>query len=96
MTLVSQYKRLVDFELGAKFDSYMHADIRTDSSKYHTGFSSSGSDVIISMHCCGNSASQVGEFIQTSIHSDVRLSVYWFVYSICLFSADCVKIVSWS
>ena len=52
------------------------------------------------MHCSGESASQVDEFINfqfLSIHSDgwfiVRFSRCWLVYNLCLFCADCEIIV---
>ena len=49
---------LVDFQLGVKLDSISLSDICTES-----GFCDSGSDLIISVHCSGESVSQVGEFI---------------------------------
>ena len=60
----------------------------------------SGSDLIINIHCSGDSASQVGEFINNfqflSIHSDgrfmVRFSRCWLVYNLS-FCADCEIIV---
>ena len=87
-----QYKSLEDFQLGVKLD-YISLP---ESSECHTGVCNSGSDVIISVYCSGESAFQVGEFIVNfqflSIHSDgwftVRLSRCWFVYNLCLF-ADC-------
>ena len=72
-----QYHSLVNFQLGVKLDSISLPDICTKSSKCHTGFCNSGSDIIISVHCSGKSASQVGEFINNfqflSIHSDGSL-----------------------
>ena len=83
-----QYHSLVDFQLGVKLDSISLPDICTESSKCHTGFCNSGSDLIINVHCSGKSASQVGEFINNfqflSIHSDgwfiVRFSRCWLVF----------------
>ena len=72
-----QYHSLVNFQLGVKLDSISLLDICTKSSKCHTGFCNSGSDIIINVHCSGKSASQVGEFINNfqflSIHSDGSL-----------------------
>ena len=59
----------------------------------HTGFCDSGSDLIINVHCSGESASQVGEFINNfqflAFHSDswfiARFSRGWLVYNLCLF-----------
>ena len=58
-----QYHSLVDFQLGVKLDSITLPDICTKSSECYTGFCSSGSNLIINVHCSGESASQVGEFI---------------------------------
>ena len=58
-----QYHSPVDVQLGVKLDSISLPDICTESSKCHTGFCKSGSDLIINVHCFGMSASQVGEFI---------------------------------
>ena len=88
-----QYHIFVDFQLGVKLDSISLPDIFTESSKSHTGFCDSGSDLIISVHCSGKSVSQVGEFINNfqflSIYSDgsfiVRFSRCWLVYNLCLF-----------
>ena len=88
-----QYHNFVDFKLGVKLDSMTLPDICPVSSEFHTGFCNSGSDLIINVHCSRESASQVGEFINTfqflSIHSDgwfiVRFSRYWLVYNLCLF-----------
>ena len=89
-----QYHSLVGFQLGVKLDSISLPDICTESSESHTGFCNSGSELIINVHCSGESASQVGEFINNfqflSIHSDgrfiVRFSRCWLVYNLCLFS----------
>ena len=58
-----QYHSLVDFQLGVKLDSISLTVICTESSECHTGFCNSGSDLIINVHCAGESASQLGEFI---------------------------------
>ena len=55
----------VDFQLGVKLDLISLPDICTESSKCHTGFCNSGSDLIINVHCSGKSASQVGELSTT-------------------------------
>ena len=85
-----QYHSLVDFQLGVKLDSISLPDICTESSEYHTGFCNSGSDLIISVHYSGDTASQVGEFINNfqflSIYSVgwfiVRFSRCWLVYNL--------------
>ena len=58
-----QYHSLIDFQLGVKLDSITLPDICTKSSECHTGFCNSGSDLIINVHCSGESASRVDEFI---------------------------------
>ena len=70
------------FQLGIKLDSISLPEICTESSKSHTGFCNSGSDLIINVHHSGKSASQtqVGECINNfqfllSIHSDSRFIV---------------------
>ena len=69
-----QYHSLVDFQLGVKLDSISLPDICTESSECHTSLYNSGSDLIINMHCSGESASQVGELVNNfqflPIHSD--------------------------
>ena len=60
------YKR---FQIGSTTAFYAFSmvssfiDIYTESTKSHTGFCNSDSDRIINVHCPGESASQVGEFI---------------------------------
>ena len=89
-----QYHSLVDFPLGVKLDSISLPDIYTESSESHTVFCNSCSELIINVHCSGESASQVGEFINNfqflSIYSDgcyiVRFSSCLLVYNFCLFS----------
>ena len=84
-----QCDSLVDVQLGIKLDSLSLPDICTESSECHTGFCNSGSDLIINVHCSGESASQVGELINnfqfSSIHSGgwftVRFSMCWLVYN---------------
>ena len=70
-----QYQSLADFQLGVKLDYISLPDICTESSKSHTVFCNSGSDLIINVHSSGKGASQVGEFINNfqflSIQSDV-------------------------
>ena len=88
-----QYHNLLDFQLGVKLDSILLPDICTESSEYHTGFCNSGKDLIINVHCSGESASQVGEFIndfQFFVHCSDSWFVVWFfgcwlVYNLCLF-----------
>ena len=58
-----QYHGIVDFQLGVKLDSILLTDICTETFKCHICVSNSGSDLIINVHCSGESASQVGEFI---------------------------------
>ena len=71
-----QYHSLVDFRLSVKLDSISLPEICTKPSECHTDFRNSGSDLIIYVHCSGDSASQVGEFINKinvsflNIHSD--------------------------
>ena len=52
-------------------DSILLLDICLVSSKCHTGFRNFGCDLIIIVHCSGENASQVYEFINTSgfVHS---------------------------
>ena len=54
-----QYHSHVDFLLGVRLDSISLTDIFAESSECHTGFCNSGSDLIINVHCSGDSASQV-------------------------------------
>ena len=73
-----QYHSLVDF-LGVRLDSISLPDICTESFECHTGFCNSDSDLIINVHCAGECASQVDQFINNfqflSIHSDSWLIV---------------------
>ena len=79
-----KYHSIVDFQFGVKLDSISLPDICTESSECHTGFCNSGSDLIINVHCSGESASQVVEFINNFqilfIHRDG-----WLEYNLCLF-----------
>ena len=52
-----QYHRLVDFQFGVKLDSISLQDIKTESSKCHTGFCNFDSVLIINVHCSGKIAS---------------------------------------
>ena len=91
--MVWQYHSLVDFLLSVTSDSIALPDIYVTITKCFTGLRSSGSNLIINVHCSGESAYQIGEFINNlqffSIHSDgwfaVRLSRYWMVHYLCLF-----------
>ena len=88
-----QYKGLVDFQLSIKSDSISFPDICAKSAECYAGLCSSGCNLIINVHCSGESASKIGEFINNlkflSIHSDgwfaVRLSRCWLVYNLSLF-----------
>ena len=60
-----QYHSLVDFQIGVKLDSISLTDICTESSERHSAFCNSGSDLIINVHCSKESASQVGEYINS-------------------------------
>ena len=88
-----QYNSLVDFQLSIKSDSISFPDICAKSAKCYAGLHSSGCNLIINVHCFGESASKIGEFINNlkflSIHSDgwfaVRLSRYWLVYYLNFF-----------
>ena len=92
-----QYHSLVDFQLSDKSDSIPFPDICAKSAERYTGFRSSGCNIIINVHCYGESASKIGEFINNlqflSIQSDVwfaiRLSMCWLVYYLSLFCANC-------
>ena len=76
-----QYHSLVDFQFGVKLDSISLPNICTTSSECHTRFCKSGSALIINIHCSGQSASQLGEFINNFqfllIHND-SCSLYGF------------------
>ena len=74
----------------------------TESSERHTGFRNSCSDLIINhdVHCSGESASQIYEFIKNlvmSIHSDSGFNVRVFHVLVGVqrlpFCADCEIIV---
>ena len=94
---------LVDFQLSIKSDSISFPDIYAKSAECYAGLRSSGCSRIINVHCSGESASKIGEFINNlkflSIHSDVwfavRLSRCWLVYYVSLFCANCeLKVVT--
>ena len=88
-----QYYSLVDFHLSIKSDSISFPDFCAKSAKCYAGLRSSGCNLIINVHCSGESASQIGEFIHNlkflSIHSDdwfaILLSRCWLVYHLSLF-----------
>ena len=73
-----QYHSLVDFQLGVMLDSISLPDICKESSKCHTGFCNSGSDLIINVHCSGESAPQVGDFISSCPFTVMVGSLYGF------------------
>ena len=98
-----QFNSLVDFQLSFKSDSISFPDICAKSAECYAGHRSSGCSLIINVHCSGESASKIGEFIENlkilSIHSDgwfaVRLSRYWLVDYLSLFCANCeLKVVT--
>ena len=64
----------VCFQLSVKSDSIPLSDICVKSAKCHTGFRSSDSNLIINVHCSGESASQTANISATcsflTIHSD--------------------------
>ena len=82
-------------------DSISFPDICAKSAECYAGLHSSGCNLIINVHCSGESASKIGEFINNlkflSIQSDgwfaVRLSRCWLVYYLSLFCANCEMIV---
>ena len=85
-----QNHSLVDFQLGVKLDSISLPDICAESSECHTVFRNSGSDLIINVHCPGESASHVGEFINNFQFCPFIVmvgSLYGFpvLYNLCLF-----------
>ena len=69
------------------------SDICAKSAKWYAGLRSSGCNLIINVHCSGESACKIDEFINNLlflfIHSDgwftVRLSRCWLVYYLSLF-----------
>ena len=79
-------------QLSIKSDSISFPDICAKSAKCYAGLRSSGFILIINVHCSGESASKIGEFINNlkclSIHSDgcfaVWLSRCWLVYCVVL------------
>ena len=66
---------LEDFQLSIKSDYISFPDICAKSAERYAGLRSSGCDLIINVHCSGESASKIGEFINNlkflSIHSDL-------------------------
>ena len=59
-----QYNSLVDFQLSIKSDSISFPDIFEKSAECYAGLRSSGCNLIINVHCSGESASTIGEFSQ--------------------------------
>ena len=57
---------IVDFHVRVKTDYISLPDIAANSAKRHNRFRSSDSYLIINVHCSGESASQIGEFINTT------------------------------
>ena len=84
---------LVDFQLSIKSDSISFPGICAKSAKCYAGLHSSGCNLIINVHCSGESASKIGELINNfkffSIHSDgwfaLRLFRCWLVYYLSRF-----------
>ena len=56
-------QQLVDFQLSIKSDSISFPDICAKSAKCYAGLRSSGCNLIIIVHCSGERASKIGEFI---------------------------------
>ena len=77
-----QYNNLVDFQLSIKSDSISFPDICAKAAKCYAGHRSSGCNLIINVHCSGESASKIGEFINNlkflSIHTVMVGSLYGF------------------
>ena len=61
--ILSRSHSLVDFQLSVKSDSISFPEICARSAKCYTGFCSSRCNLIINVHCSGESASNVDEFI---------------------------------
>ena len=51
------YHSLADFQLSVKSDPITLSDVCVKSAKCYTGFRCSGSNLIINVHCSGESAS---------------------------------------
>ena len=79
-----EYHILADFQLGVKLASISLPDICTVSSKCNTCFCNSVSDLIINVHCSGESAYQVRD---TSV---VVLIVLCLGVSFCAVGALCM------
>ena len=58
-----QYNSLVDFQLSIKSDTISFPDICAKCAECYAGLRSSGCNLIINVHCSGESASKIGEFI---------------------------------
>ena len=71
--LAVQQNSLVDFQLSIKSVSISFPDICARSAKCYARLRNSGCNFIINVHCSGESASNIGEFINnlkfTSVHS---------------------------
>ena len=57
-----QYNSLVDFQLSIKTDSISFPDICAKSAECYTGLRSSGCNLIINVHCSGESANKIDDF----------------------------------
>ena len=90
-----QYHGLVDFQLGVRL--YFNSLPDKGSSECHIGVCNSGSDLIINVHCSGESDSQVGEisdnFQFLSIHIDDIPGVRHSRCRMCSISVSFVLIV---
>ena len=58
-----QYNSTVDFQLSIKSDFISFPDICAKSAKFYAGLRSSGCNLIINVHCSGESASKIGEVV---------------------------------
>ena len=91
MALGWQYNSLGDLKLSIKSYSISFPDICAKSAECYAGLRSSGCNLIINVHCSGESASKIGEFINNflSFHSDgwfaVRLSRCWLMTNSVIF-----------
>ena len=59
-----QYNSLVDFQLSIMSDSISFPDICAKSAKCYAGLRSSVCNLIINVHCSGESVSKIDEFIK--------------------------------
>ena len=58
--LAVQHNSLEDFQLSIKYDSISFPDICAKSVECYAGLRSTGCNLIINVHCSGESASKVG------------------------------------